>query len=668
DITEIKSMPDYLVNAFVAIEDKRFYQHDGIDGRGMARAFFNNIFSFSFKEGASTITQQLVKNTHLSGEKTLKRKIAEIKLAKELEKKYSKKQILEKYLNTIYFGNNSYGITSAAKNYFNKKPSELTVSESAILAGLIKAPAKYSPVQDINKCTERRNTVLKQMFEQKYISKNDYDNALNEQIIAKRKENFYDYSYLAKKEVDSILNNRLKFGSGYKIYTYYDKTIQKILESSAVKGYDYTAILTDNNSCVKGYVSTIGDKSRQIGSTIKPILVYAPAVEYDEISPITPILDEKTDFNGYKPSNYGNKYYGYVSASTALAKSLNVCAVKILDSTGIEKSKNFAKKAGIPLTDNDKYLNIALGSTEKGVKMSELVSAYNIFSNEGIYKKSSCIYKIIDKNGKVVYQDERNESRVCSKQTAFLMSKMLNETVETGTAKTLKSNYSLCAKTGTVGNDKGNSDALCVSYSPDLTLGYWVGNADGSLMDNSITGGTLPTKESNKIWEKINDYKKISDFNIPDGIVETFIDKLSYERLNRLELADENTPLRYKIKTYFKDGNLPKVFSKRFVRPKIYNAKLSVFNEGILIELCLTELCEARIYRTINGKKELLYDTINKDKNFFDNNLPDSGVYHYSIVPYYIYNNEIFYGDEVYLEKIAVSKENGDWWLKDILS
>lgn len=665
-VTPISDMPDYLVKAFVSIEDKRFYSHNGVDARGMARALFNNLFSFSFKEGASTISQQLIKNTHYSGEKTLKRKISEIKLAKQLEKKYSKNEIMEKYLNTIYFGNNSYGITAAAENYFDKTPNELTISEAATLAGLIKAPSKYSPLVDIKKSTERRNVVLNEMLSQGYIKKQEFDVAYNEKITAKQKENSYDYLYLAKKEVDAILGNRLKFGSGYRVYTYFNQEYQNTVKS-AVNGvnYDYSALITDQKSHVKAYLSTVGDVKRQIGSTIKPILVYAPAIEYNVISPLTPILDEKTDFNGYSPSNYSDKYYGYVSATTALSKSLNVCAVKILNSTGIERSKRFAQNAGLYFTENDKYLNLALGSTEQGVKLSELVSAYNVLSNEGMSNSVSCISKITDKNGTIIYENKENNHAVCSKESSYIVSEMLKETVKSGTAKNLnKLDVNLCAKTGTVGNEKGNSDALTVSYTPDITLGVWIGNADGSLMPNNVTGGTLPVNISSKIWKKLQKYSK-KDFVKPENVIETYIDKLSYEKENKIVLADKNAPQRFKIKTIFKSDNLPTETSKRFISPKIENKKISVFNSGILIELCLTELCEAKIYRERNGVKTLIYDTKNNLKEFFDKNL-SSGIYVYSAVPYFNYGDEEFLGDETFLQKIAVSKENDDWWLNDI--
>ena len=208
NVIDFKEIKDYTKNAFISIEDKRFYSHKGIDFKGVLRAVKNNVLSRTYKEGASTISQQLIKNTHLSSEKTIKRKFAELKLAKELEKSFSKEQILEKYLNTIYFGDNCYGISNASNHYFGKKASELTIAESAGLAGMIKAPSNYSPINNFDKFNSRKNLVLKEMHSQGYISETEYQNALNEELNFKTNtsETKYDYFYLANREYGQILN------------------------------------------------------------------------------------------------------------------------------------------------------------------------------------------------------------------------------------------------------------------------------------------------------------------------------------------------------------------------------------------------------------------------------------------------------------------------------
>ena len=347
-MTDFNDIPSHVKDAFVAIEDKRFYSHNGIDKKGLFRAFYNNLKTFYFREGGSTISQQLIKNTHLSNEKTLKRKLVELKLAKKLENKYSKNQILEMYLNTIYFGNNCYGITSASLTYFNKKPSELSLNESAVLAGLINAPSIYSPLSDLDKCFKRKNIVLSEMFEQGYISETDYNNAKVEKITLNENYDNKNNSYLnlVKKEMDDFMENHPKYNKKYKVYTSFDPKLQEILDKSFEDvnlDLDKSSLLINNDFTICAYYSTCGNISRQMGSTAKPLLVYAPAIELDLIYPCTRIKDEEVSINGFTVQNYKNKYYGEVSVQDSLSKSLNSCAVKILNGTGIEKSLNFTK-------------------------------------------------------------------------------------------------------------------------------------------------------------------------------------------------------------------------------------------------------------------------------------------------------------------------------------
>ena len=659
--------PAYVKNAFIAIEDKRFYSHNGIDARSMARAILTNLFSFSFKEGASTISQQLIKNTHLSGEKTLKRKIIEIKLAKSLEKKYTKDEILEMYLNTIYFGNNDYGITEASLDYFSKTPEELSLSEAAALAGIINAPSVYSPYTDIEQCIKRRNLVLDEMKKQNYITDNEFLEAKNSNLFVSKKDKTFDYLYLAKKEADYILGSKLKYDSGFIVYTNYDAKMQNVLNDS-IKDFelqhDYSLSVLSNDSKILAFRSSVGDVKRQIGSTIKPVLVYAPAIEYDYISPLSLILDEKTNFGGYSPSNYNDKYYGYISASFSLQKSLNVCSVKLLNSVGIDKCKNFAIKAGLPLTDNDDSLKIALGSTENGIKLTDICSSYNIFSNNGKYIKPHCISKITDSKGNIIYSANEKENDVCSKETAFLINSMLYDTVKTGTAKNLfVKEHPVCAKTGTVGNDEGNSDSLTISYTPEFTVGAWIGNADGSLMDNSVTGGTIPCIISKNIWSSINKNYTTTVFEKPEKVLDVSLDKISYEKDNKILLSSKETPKRFCLHGYFKEKTVPTETSDRFFKPYVSDIKTSINSNGITFKLCLADLIEAKIYRQNFDKKTLVYDTKGKEKIFTDKNLINGYKYKYSIIPYYNYEGEIILGNEVFLDEIKFSPEEDDWWI-----
>jgi len=675
DLAEIEDIPLHTKQAFISIEDKRFYKHKGVDYRGLTRAIVNNVKSFSFKEGASTISQQLIKNTHLTHEKTLKRKICEIKLAKELEKNYSKDEILQTYLNTIYFGDGCYGITSAAKHYFNKQPSELGINESAMLAGIIKAPSLYSPIVDKNKCNERKNLVLKEMFSQGYISKEDLNKNIDLEVEVKteEKDSAYTLLSLARKQVNSIIETSPYSCSQLKVYTHLNKNLQQILEENLLlsdDASDKSGVIISSNGQIQAYYSTCGNVKRQMGSTFKPIAVYAPAIEMDVVSSITKILDEKTNFNGYSPSNYNDKYYGYVSVKDSLAKSLNTCAVKLLNYCGPEKSLAYASKMEIPISVNDYNLSAALGATENGATLTQLTAAYNVFSNLGYYPKTTIVEKITTDKDRIIYAENHKREKIFSEGTASILNDMLSYTVTDGTAKKLSFlDAPLYSKTGTVGYKDGNTDAYSISYNKDYTIGIWYGNMDNSLMPNCVSGGGVPTLSAAEVWKNI--YKNSTPPQMIEkvGVSEIDIDNISYVDDNELILADNLSPDRYKIKALFKNSALPKLQSERFSNPKILAPEISLNNNAIEIRLCLTEYYDAQIYKEFNGIKEMVYDTNGNDKNvFLDFNIDPDTSYQYSVIPYFLSNDKKNYGQEILLKKIKSPRitPDDDWWLNDI--
>ncbi len=670
-VTEINDIPLYVQKAFIAVEDKRFYSHNGIDKKGLARALWTNIKSFSFREGGSTISQQLIKNTHLSNQKTVKRKLNEFKLTKILEKKFTKDEILEKYLNTIYFGDNCYGITSASSHYFGKKPSELTINEGAALAGIIKAPSNYSPYNNIEKCNSRKNIVLSQMLKEGYIDQNSYAANLNNTIKPiEQNENItsYDFNYLAKKELNEIIKDYPFSTGNLDVYLTFDSNVQEIIKEKINENNDdcdKTAIIIDKDGEIKGYYSTCGELSRQIGSTIKPLLVYAPAIENDVVFSSSPILDEKVNFNGYSPSNYNDKYYGYISVKDSLAKSLNSCAVKLLNYTGIEKSKSYLKKINFPFTENDSSLCLALGATENGVKLSELTSFYSVFLNQGNYVKAYTIKKVESQNNGTIYIKSNEKTKIFSEETTHIINDMLESTVKNGTAKKLSfTNIPLCSKTGTVGIEKGNLDAYNISYNSEQILGVWFGNKDNSLMKNSISGGTSPSIISCNIWKEFYKNKTPPEnFIKSKKVCEKYIDKIELDTGNNVLLANDLTPSRYMIKALFKNSKLPKQ-SKRFLEPYVDGVEIELINNNAIIKLNLPEYYNAYIYRTNNNKKIIVYDTLNNNKKqFCDTNLDENTEYLYSIVPYIKKENEIVKGKEIYLDKIKTPKTDvNEWW------
>ena len=675
-ITDAADIPEYALNAFVAIEDKRFYSHNGVDVKGLFRAAINNLKSFSFKEGASTISQQLIKNTHLSGEKTLNRKLAEIKLARQLEKNYSKKQILEMYVNTIYFGDGCYGITQAANRYFGVSPENLTISQSAALAGMVKAPAVYSPRVSPAKCNERRKLVLKEMLKQNFITQKEYDDNISAEVLPIDRENDLSSPYLqlVKDEIRDFLDAHAYENTKIKIYTYLDRDLQADLENGAnsyQSDTDKKAIILNGKNKIQAFYSTCGDIPRRLGSTLKPVAVYAPAIDMGAIDSCTPINDERIDYGGYSPSNYNDVYYGYVSAKFALAKSLNTCAVKVLNDCGITKCMDYVKKTDIPLTDNDNSLRLALGFTENGATLCEICGAYGAFINKGVYVKPTAIKMILDENGKVLYKDGDISRRVFGEDTAYIINDMLKSTVVDGTAKTLSSlNFPLAAKTGTVGNENGNTDAYTISYNGDYVLACWIGNADSSLMDNSVSGGTLPAKTCLNIWQNMvkRGYSPRDTFET-DKVAKINIDKISYQENHLIEEADENAPKKYVLTEIFKKDRVPNRYSTRFSLPKIENAEISVNYCDITIRLCLPNYCDYRVYRQSGRLNTRIYDSAGKsDKTTFtDKNLMPNTRYSYTIVPYVSGKNGIRYGEEYRLEEIKTSPINfdGDEWWED---
>ncbi len=670
NLIEINSILPHTQNAFVSIEDKRFYKHNGVDYKGLLRALLNNVKSFSFKEGASTISQQLIKNTHLSNEKTLNRKILELKLSKQLEKKYSKKQILEKYLNTIYFGENCYGIKNASKLYFNKNVNDLTINESAMLAGIIKAPSFYSPYKNYQKCMQRKDVVLKQMFSQGYITKEQFNENYNKNVeICDVNSVLHNYISLAKKELNDIISKSPYEAKSLEIYTYCNIDLQNNLEKKlSISNLDAnkSAILIGKDGQVNAYYSTCGDIPRQLGSVIKPLVAYAPAIDLDLVHSATKILDEKTDFNGYSPKNFNNLYYGNISVKDSLSVSSNVCAVKLLNYVGLKKASNYLNKLSIPLSKNDNSLAIALGSFENGVKLSEITSAYSVFNDNGNFSKPKFIKKIIDNNGKVIYENKTKKESVFDETTISIMNDMMRNNVQNGTAKKLSfCNKILYAKTGTVGNKHGNSDAYTISYNNDYILGVWVGNQIYSNLDNAITGGNTPALISGKIWDDIQlKENNLGEIKLSDKVNEVYIDKISYDESGKIVLADDVASNRYKIKTLIKSNISQLEKSTRFSFPSIEKPKISVNNNSIEIRLCLTQYYDALIFKKENNKKYKIYDTKYGDKNLFiDNDLLPNKTYTYSVIPYYQVSDKIYYGKEIILQKIkSPTNIAGDWW------
>ena len=575
-------------NAFISIEDKSFYSHHGVNYKRIAKAMVNNIKSRSLKEGASTITQQLVKNTQLTSEKTFERKIKEVALAQKIEAKYSKDEILQNYLNIIYFGNNCYGIENAANYYFSKHAKELNLEESAMLAGLIKSPAKYSPIRNKENCINRRNLVLSEMYKDEVISTEDYNKAknspLNLSINNERKNKLNSYSQASIDEAEMILGlpARQIALKGYKIYTYQNHNKQEALEnainSQNLETDSAGIVINNSNHSIEAYVGDsifkILDAKRQPGSCIKPVLVYAPALNEDIIYPCSQILDEKTSISNYTPKNVGNVYRGYVSAREALSKSINIPAVKVLSYLGIDKGKAYAENMGITFDEKDDSYTLALGGMTYGVSLQQLAGAYSTFANNGYYAAPKFVSFITDKNNRLVYINKPKAQQVLREDCAYLITDMLRTCATSGTAKKLASlNMDIASKTGTVGksNSKENLDAWNISYTKEQTCGIWIGNLDNTPIN--YAGGNQPTEIVKQYFASVKDN---STFTTPESIVEKNIDGTELSENHRIVLANNYIPERYTQKEIFSIFNLPSDVSNKFTSmPKTdFNSKV----------------------------------------------------------------------------------------------
>lgn len=575
---KIQTLSEDTLNAFISIEDKSFYKHHGVNYKRIAKAMLNNLKSGRLKEGASTITQQLIKNTYLSSEKTYKRKIQEIALAQTIEKRFSKEEILEFYLNAIYFGNNCYGIESASNFYFSKPANDLSINEASLLAGIIKSPTKYCPIKHKENALARRNLVLSEMNKDKKLSDSDLASLSTKEIslnIQTERENALNsYSQAGIDEAEEILGIPAQQIAlqGYKIYTYLDEERQDALQNS-FKAQNLTCdscgiIINNQTHGVEGFAGhspyKILSSKRSPGSCLKPILVFSPALNEDIISPCTQILDEKTIIGDYAPKNVGEKYRGYVSARESLSKSINIPAVKILSYVGIEKAKSYAQSMGIEFDEKDDSFALALGGMTYGVSPLNLGEAYSVFANQGKYAPAKFVKFITDKKDKIVYIHKPEEKSVIRDDCAYLLTDMLRTCAKTGTAKRLSSlNIDIASKTGTVGKSgsKENLDAWNCAYTKNYTAVAWLGNLDNTPI--SYAGGNQPTQILKDYFEQVGDS---STFEVPESITTKRIDCLTLKDEHIVSLANDYIPEKYTQEELFSKFNLPKTISQNFIK------------------------------------------------------------------------------------------------------
>lgn len=629
----ISELQPSTVYAFISAEDARFFEHEGVDVIRIAGAVVADIKAGSYVQGASTISQQLIKLSHLTSEKTISRKAEEAALAYEMERQYSKEDILEMYLNYVYFGGGYYGIEAAAEGYFGVHASDLTLDQSAMLAGILKSPSGYAPHINYAASINRRNNILRLMRDYGYITDDEKKQASARRptILHDKNEEYSGYytdavtksaAALMGITVDELIRG------GYSIYSAMDSDIQHYCEEMFKNGELFPAedseaaivVLEPSTGMVvamvggRSYTGGISfnratDIRRQPGSVIKPVIAYAPAFEYLNYTAADMILDEETTFADYTPSNYGNKYYGWVTVREAVTKSLNVPAVKTLSAVGVYRAKDFAKRCGIEFDDKDDSLALALGGFTYGVSPLQIAGAYSCFASGGIYNTPTLIKKITDRNGLTVYEYRQDSRRVMSEANAYILTSMLKSVVTEGTGHRLNTlDIPIAGKTGTVGLANGNRDAWMAGYTPEYTAVVWQGyDSDRlGLLPSSATGGTYPALMLYELFNHIYPDGRSGDFERPESVKQYSIDAKTLKKQHKVVLANAMTPQSSRVTEYFTEETAPEDVSGYWAVPGSAQNLLAVREEGgVMVSFdCPDDFGMYTLWRSEAGKAE----------------------------------------------------------------
>jgi len=551
-------LPQELIDAVIATEDSRFFQHHGIDVRRIAGAVKANITQGFGSEGASTITQQVVERAFLTPDKKIKLKVQEQWLALKLEREYSKEEILEMYLNTIYYGSGANGVGKAAEIYFGKKDlKDLTLPEAAILAGLPQRPSAYDPFEHPELTKGRMKTVLKLMVRHDKITQAQADKALKVNISSlltdkkpETKKPYQAFLQEVRKEIGDQLDGANMYADGLKIYTTLDTKAQDHVDGLLTDSESNPIPYPDDEMQVgmtvvdtkTGAIRAIGGNrntknidgwnnaimgGQQPGSAAKPIMAYAPAIEYNKWSTYHQINDDKPYKVGSSEiRNWNRSYAGMMSIRHALAQSLNVPAVKTLEATGYDKSQKFAESLGIKFKDDKMSIRDAIGGTATNVTPLQMAGAYSAFGNEGVYNKPHAVTKVEYPDGKTVDLKPKPEA-VMSDYTAYMVTDMMKTVVSEGTGMNAQvSGVPIAGKTGTTNlpDREGSPDAWFAGYSTNYTISVWA----GGYTDENNKKDVIPGKNNTQIplylfkntMETLSQGKESPDFIKPDSVVE----------------------------------------------------------------------------------------------------------------------------------------------------
>jgi penicillin-binding protein 1A len=527
--TPFDKIPDYVIDALLSAEDRDFYNHWGINSIGILRALIVDISSMGFRQGASTLTMQLSRNLYFGSQQTITRKLKEALTAIQIERTYSKHEIIEMYLNINSFGHHSFGIQAAARRFFDKPVEELNIEESALLVGILKGPSRYSPIRHPERALKRRNVVMKMMVENGKLSKAAYDSLKNLPLVLKLKDPnkmtvapyFTEHIRRQLNALQDSLGVNV-YEDGLRVYTTLNMKFQKYMEESIEKNMDYIQERVRNQKKFKALRKTMSDSAfnelttvqiafvainphnghilamvggrdynksqfnrvtqarRQPGSTFKPFL-YTAAID-NGYSPSDEYYNQPTveiDENGkrWTPKNYNGKVGGLMTLREALRRSVNLVAVGLINDIGPKTVRQYARRMGIT-TPIRAFSSLALGSSE--VIPIEIISAYGVFANNGILVKPISIIKIEDKNGNVIYQSFPKKKEALSPQTTYIMNDMLQGVIKAGTGVRVRTKYHFDIPAGgKTGTTNDNTNAWFIGFTPDIVAGVWVG------LDNS---------------------------------------------------------------------------------------------------------------------------------------------------------------------------------------
>lgn len=671
-VIPLERIPVLTRQVFLAAEDLRFYSHHGIDFVRLFGALAANLREGGYAQGASTITMQLIRQSHLSTQKTIARKLEEMWLAVNLERQMSKDEILAMYLNYIYFGNGAYGIQAAAQTYFGVDAEELSLAQAASLAASIKAPSYYAPHISEENNRSRRLYILDTMLQEGMIDQAMHDEAAAEAIaVVERPAETLQYGWFVDAVLDEAetllgMSSDQVLTSGLVIETTMSRAHQDQLDKEFAKNV-FPADASDGTpvqgaaACVNTQtgevLAIVGGRSydvrrgfnratnlrRQPGSALKPLVAYAPAIDQYGYMTASVLKDEPTNFGGYKPRNASYTYYGNVSIRSALQSSLNVATVALLDEIGVEAGRAYLEKVGIPLDDRDSNLALALGAMTYGVSPVQLAAAYAPFGNGGVFNSPHFITKVTDASGRVLYQHRSEGERVLSEQSAFLMTSLLQSVTSSGTgAKLSAAGTPVAGKTGTVNmTGGGNRDIWMAAYNTEITCAFWMGFDEPDSthkLQGWISGGDNTAAMARDYFKALYQNRDKPQFTRPEGIIALEIDKQAIKWRGEPMLAVDLTPKAYRYTEYFSASNYPTKKSDIWTPPRSPNNFTVGHNESgyPLLMIQPADTAIYRVQRDTYGESFVLtelYGTAGETLYYADTSAKPGVVYTYRVIP-----------------------------------